>query len=114
MYYYKLIDSNGNAMQIGSLNFASSFGVEITEEEYNELLAEFHVRTELLEEYFNKIKSGEMTIDEIENEEDKAEIQRRIDAEPQNDYGIDDTTYNNIIDDYTASLTEEVSQNGYN
>ena len=34
-------------------------------------------------------------------------------VEPSNPYGIDDTTYNNIIDDYTSSLTEEVASNGY-
>ena len=33
--------------------------------------------------------------------------------ELSNPYGIDDTTYNNIIDDYTASITEEVASNGY-
>ena len=27
-------------------------------------------------------------------------------VEPSNPYGIDDTTYNNIIDDYTVSLVE--------
>ena len=34
-------------------------------------------------------------------------------VEPSNPYGIDDTTYNNIIDDYTSSITEEVASNGY-
>ena len=34
-------------------------------------------------------------------------------VEPSNPYGIDDTTYNNIIDDYTLQLTEEVASNGY-
>ena len=30
-----------------------------------------------------------------------------------NPYGIDDTTYNNIIDDYTSSITTEVANSGY-
>ena len=34
-------------------------------------------------------------------------------VEPSNPYGIDDTTYNNIIDDYTSSITSEVANNGY-
>ena len=34
-------------------------------------------------------------------------------VEPSNPYGIDDTTYNNIIDDYTSSITSEVASNGY-
>ena len=33
--------------------------------------------------------------------------------EPSNPYGIDDITYNNIIDDYTSSITEEVANSGY-
>ena len=34
-------------------------------------------------------------------------------VEPSNPYGIPDTTYNNIMDDYTSSITEEVASNGY-
>ena len=34
-------------------------------------------------------------------------------TEPSNPYGIDDTTYNNIIDDYTSSITSEVANSGY-
>ena len=34
-------------------------------------------------------------------------------VEPSNPYGIDDVTYNNIIDDYTSSITEEVANSGY-
>lgn len=30
-----------------------------------------------------------------------------------NAYGIDNDTYDQIIDDYTASITEEVANNGY-
>lgn len=35
-------------------------------------------------------------------------------VEPNNDYGVDNDTYTQIVDDYTASLTEEVANNGYN
>ena len=34
-------------------------------------------------------------------------------VEPSNPYGISDETYNNIIDDYTSSITSEVANNGY-
>ena len=34
-------------------------------------------------------------------------------VKPSNPYGIDDTTYNSIIDDYTSSITEEVANSGY-
>ena len=112
MIYYKLIEENDT--QIGWQKNLPVGATEISKEEYNTILAELQAHAKLLEEYFNKVKNGEMTIDEIENEEDRAEIQRRIDAEPQNDYGIPDETYNNIIDDYTSSITEEVANNGYN
>ena len=61
------------------------YGVEITEEEYNTLLAELEAKWE----------------------------QEAEENAPKNPYGIDDTTYNNIIDDYTSSITEEVASNGY-
>lgn len=107
MIYFK------NGKQIGMQSNLPSGATEITKEEYESILAEYKAYAELINDYFNKVKNGEMTIDEIENEEDRAEVQRRIDTEPQNNYGISDETYNNIIDDYTASLTEEVSNNGY-
>ena len=101
MKYYKT-DS-----YLGSGEFVPTNATEISKEQYDSLLNDVILHSELIDEYFNKVKSGEMTIDEIENEEDRAEIQRRIDAEPQNDYGISDETYNNIIDDYTMQLIEE-------
>ena len=110
--YFKILESE-KLIQIGSQSNLPSGATEITQAEYESILAELQAHAKLLEEYFNKVKNGEMTIDEIDNEEDRAEIQRRIDAEPQNDYGIDDTTYNNIIDDYTSSITLEVASNGY-
>ena len=109
--FYKIVYDEG--IQIGQQNYLPINGIEITKEEYESILLDKKVQAELLDEYFNKVKNGEMTIDEIENEEDRAEIQRRIDAEPQNDYGISDETYNNIIDDYTSSITSEVASNGY-
>lgn len=33
--------------------------------------------------------------------------------EPNNDYGVPNDTYTQIVDDLTASLTEEVASNGY-
>ena len=60
-------------------------GTEITESEYNTLLTEFEAKW-------------------------KQEAEQNA---PSNPYGIDDITYNNIIDDYTSSITEEVASNGY-
>ena len=47
-----------------------------------------------------------MTIDEVP-EEYKTEVQARLPEKPNNDYGIDNTTYNNVIDDYTMELVEK-------
>lgn len=33
--------------------------------------------------------------------------------EPNNDYGVPNDTYDQIIDDYTSSITSEVANNGY-
>ena len=40
------------------------------------------------------------------------EITRPVE-ESNNDYGVPNEVYNNIIDNYTASITEEVASNGY-
>ena len=67
---------------------------------------------ETVEWYVQKVASGEMTIYEVP-EDYKVEVEAQISVEPSNPYGLSDETYNNIIDDYTASITEEVANNGY-
>ena len=85
MFYYKKIE-NGELIEIGTHSLIlPSDAVEITEKEYNTLIAE-------IEEKW-KQEAGQNA--------------------PSNPYGIDDTTYNNIIDDYTSSITSEVASNGY-
>ena len=85
MFYYKKIE-NEEVIEIGTHSLiVPSNTIEITEEEYNTLLTEF---------------------------EEKAKQGAEQNA-PSNPYGIDDTTYNNIIDDYTSSITSEVASNGY-
>ena len=85
MFYYKKIE-NEEVIEIGTHSLIVSPGsIEITESEYNTLLAE-------IEEKW-KQETGQNA--------------------PSNPYGIDDTTYNNIIDDYTSSITSEVASNGY-
>ena len=134
--YYKQIDNN----IIISIGTSSAIGVnqiEISESEYDSLMEvirskpedtlesiyrlsaetnqyEAFARThdETVEWYVQKVTSGEMPIDEVP-EDYKAEVEAQIPTEPSNPYGIDDTTYNNIIDDYTSSITEEVASNGY-
>ena len=85
MFYYKKIE-NEEVIEIGTHSLIIPPGaIEIAEEEYNTLVAE-------IEEKW-KQEAGQNA--------------------PSNPYGIDDTTYNNIIDDYTSSITEEVASNGY-
>ena len=80
--------------------------------ETNQYEAFTRTHDETVEWYVQKVTSGEMPIDEVP-EDYKAEVEAQIPTEPSNPYGIDDTTYNNIIDDYTSSITEEVASNGY-
>ena len=56
--------------------------------------------------YYMQVMTEKMTIDEVP-EEYKAEVQARLTEKPNNDYGIDNTTYNNVIDDYTMELVEK-------
>ena len=133
---YKQIEDN-ILIGIGISEVLHSGCYEITGEEYNAILSviankpedtlesiyrlsaetnqyEAFTRThdETVEWYVQKVTSGEMPIDEVP-EDYKAEVEAQIPTEPSNPYGIDDTTYNNIIDDYTSSITEEVASNGY-
>ena len=67
--YYKLIE-NSRLIAIGT----GSVGTEITEAEYNTLLAEIRAKAELVD----KLYSGETTIDDVPAEW-REEIQRRVD-----------------------------------
>lgn len=125
--YYKVIENNIITM-IGTLSRINDSVTEITETEYNNLLAimkrapqdgaeygyhlsaetlqyEFYVkpRGEAVDWYVGKILNEEMTIDDVP-ETYKEEVKAKL---PNNDYGIDDTTYNNVIDDYTMELVEK-------
>lgn len=134
---YKQI-KEGRIVTIGEASIIGGNQIEISEAEYNLLMEvirnkpndtleliyrlsaetnqyEAFTRThdETVEWYVQKVISGEIPIDEVP-EDYKAEVEAQIPTEPSNPYGIDDTTYNNIIDDYTSSITEEVANNGYN
>lgn len=125
--YYKVIENNIITM-IGTLSRINDSVTEITETEYNNLLAimrnapkdgaeygyhlsaetlqyEFYVkpREEAVDWYVGKILNEEMAIDDIP-ETYKEEVKAKL---PNNGYGIDDTTYNNVIDDYTMELVEK-------
>ena len=58
---------------------------------------------ETVDWYVGKILNEEMTINDVP-ETYKEEVKAKL---PNNDYGIDDTTYNNVIDNYTMELVEK-------
>ena len=70
MRYYAQYNDLGKLIAIGTGNG----GVEITEAEYNTLLAEIREKAALVD----KLYSGEITIDEVPVEW-REEIQRRVD-----------------------------------
>lgn len=58
---------------------------------------------ETVDWYVGKILNEEMTIDDVP-ETYKEEVKAKL---PNNNYGINDNTYNNVIDDYTMELVEK-------
>lgn len=69
MRYYAQYNANGKLIAIGT----GSGGTEITEAEYNALLAEIREKADLVD----KLYSGEITIDDVPTEWHE-EIQRRV------------------------------------
>lgn len=76
MRYYAQYNGSGKLLAIGTGNG----GTEITESEYNALLAEIREKAALVD----KLYSGEITIDDVPNDW-KEEIQRRVDERIQAD-----------------------------
>ena len=70
MRYYAQYNDTGKLLAIGT----GSGGTEITEAEYNALLAEIREKAALV----NQLYSGEITIDEVPSDWQE-EIQRRVD-----------------------------------
>ena len=70
MRYYAQYNDSGNLLAIGT----GPGGVEITEAEYNRLLAEIREKAALV----NKLYSGEITLADVPTDW-QAEIQRRVD-----------------------------------
>ena len=70
MRYYAQYNSENKLIAIGT----GYGGTEITESEYNALLAEIHEKAALVD----KLYSGEITIDDVPTEWQE-EIQRRVD-----------------------------------
>lgn len=71
MRYYKRFDASGRMIAIGT----GPGGVEITEAEYNSLLAEVREKAA----YIDKLYAGEITIDDVP-EAWREDVQRGADA----------------------------------
>ena len=70
MRYYAQYNDSGNLVSIGT---GSSGGTEITEAEYNTLLAEIRAKAQLVDDVYNGVK----TLDDVPAEW-RDEIQRRV------------------------------------
>ena len=70
MRYYAQYNDSGNLIAIGT----GAGGTEITEAEYNRILAEIREKADLVD----KLYSGEITIGDVPDEWQE-EIQRRVD-----------------------------------
>ena len=70
MRYYAQYNDSGNLIAIGT----GAGGTEITEAEYNRILAEIREKADLVD----KLYSGEITIDDVPTDWQE-EIQRRVD-----------------------------------
>lgn len=89
MFYFKFIDENGKT-QIGTNSVAVPTGyLEVTETEYNTLLAEFEAYQATIVEYIHKVISEEMTIEEVP-EDYRNEVRTRIQSMPEPTYTLDE------------------------
>jgi len=99
MRYYAQYNENGTLLAIGT----GYGGVEITEEEYNTLLAEIRAKAELV----NQLYSGEIVLSDVPAEWQE-EIQRRVDErkqwEAENEINSDSDEATE--EDYINALTE--------
>ena len=103
--YYK-IEKDGKIFCIGEQDILPDGLTQITEDEYNEILQTFTELAERIQKYVDMVIDGSMNIEDIESEDERKEVENIISSIPTNSYGIDDDTYNAIIDDYTMELLE--------
>ena len=95
MRYYKRFDASGRMIAIGT----GPVGVEITEAEYNSLLAEAREKAA----YIDKLYAGEITIDDVP-EVWREDVQRGADAIK----AAEEESAQNISSDEFMSMIEGV------
>lgn len=97
--FYKSITDN-ILMVIGESSSIIPPDIEITEQEYNSIMAIIQSKPADTEDTIYMLHADTMTYEPHEAPEPIEPI------EPTNPYGIDDELYNSIIDDYTMELLE--------
>ena len=102
MIYYKVV-INGEIVQIGSQDTKPSNAIEITYEEYTKIFDDMSSENARLANLFHSVVNKEITIEDIENEEDKEIIKSRIESIPQPE------PQKYTLDEAAALLTEEVA-----
>lgn len=117
-YYYKRVDKDGKIIMIGTQSSpvtANKIGNEaITEEEYNALMEEIKTHAANVQDYVNKVRAGEITLEDVPADvrtEVEAIINAPVPEEPNNPYGIDNALYSQIEQGVVDKIVEEVSGN---
>lgn len=103
--FYKIVE-NEKMCKIGDSDILPENAIKLEPEEYEKLSSEIKAHAKSVREYFSKVESGEITIDEVP-EEFLAEVQHMIDRkpdEPSNPYGLPDKKVQQIQDDTIANL----------
>lgn len=85
MKYYKY--DNGFGTQPN--NIIPSYATEITEEEYNQLMAEFEAKQKTIADYTEKVKAGEITLEEVP-EEYRSEVESKLPTPTEQTYTLDE------------------------
>ena len=90
-------------ISIGDSSAIGENQTEITQAEYDSIMDIIRNKPEDTEEVVYKLNADTLTYDEYPAPP----------APETNPYGIDNDTYNQIINDYADTITQEVSSNGY-
>ena len=140
-YYYK-IEDEGRLKMIGTQSFPAAEGqIGITEEEYHQLMAQIKAHAESVRNYAAQLVDGDISYSEIPEDcraeaggaaapqfaekvitkeitindvpgELKEQVQKIIDSQPKNPYGISDELCETIRQDTVNEIVEGVRGNG--
>lgn len=102
MKYFKT--ENGS---FGCQSKVPSYATEITEAEYYQLMAEFEAKQKAIADYVEKVKAGEMTLEEVPQEY-RAEVEAIINVpEPEIEEEATEADYLNALEELGVDTSEE-------